>query len=223
MRLLRHILLLATGLSFAPATAQTGDYAAIGMQIHNGAGREPIGDPKQTHASAMCLAFRDGTASILAQLPHSRRESAIVAGTFTHGNPRCYPKDGKLLIGGRFLRGAAAEYLLEHQKGPPTGVPLFKMPDPDALQGMDPNIRAPIVFIQIGECTARANPNAVTALLATEVGSPEERSAFSALVPAMGGCVPGGVSFRLPPLLVRGYLAEGAYRVAAAAVVGDPS
>ena len=220
MRPLRETLLIAVGLCAAPALAQSGDYGAISMQIHNGAGREPIGDARQTHEAAICLAFRNGTASILKELPHSRRESAIVAGTFTHGNPRCHPKESRLLIGGRFLRGAAAEFLLERPNGPQTDAPVFKMPDPEALQRLDPNVRAPIVFIQIGECAARANPAGVTALLAADAGSPEERAAFSALVPSIGACVPGGVDLRMPKLLLRGYLAEGAYRAAATAAAG---
>ena len=76
--------------------------------------------------------------------------------------------------------------------------------------------RAEIVFIQIGQCAARLDAAGVTALLATPVGTPEERAAFRNIVPAIAGCVPQGISFQLPPLLMRAYLAEGAYRNVAA-------
>jgi hypothetical protein len=76
------------------------------------------------------------------------------------------------------------------------------------------------VFIAIGECAARANLPGVMALLATEVGTPEARAALVNLAPSIGGCVPAGVTFRLPPLLVRAYLAEGAYRNLVAARPG---
>jgi hypothetical protein len=209
---LRHLSIGAACLLAAPAMAQTGDYAAIGMQIHNNAGREPMGDPRQTHDAAYCLAMRDQNFEVLHQLPHSRRESDFVAGAFTHGNTRCEPPERRLLIAGRFLRGAMAEYLLKRGGGPRTDVPVFAMPSAEALQALEPNIRAPLIFIQIGECAARANPAGVMALLATDVATPQERTAFAAVVPSIAGCVPAGVTFQLPPLLIRGYLAEGAYR-----------
>jgi hypothetical protein len=86
---------------------------------------------------------------------------------------------------------------------------------------MSADTRSSLVFIAIGECAARANLPAVTALLATEVGTPEERAAFAAVVPALGGCVTEGVNFQMPPLQVRAYLAEGAYRNAIAARSGQ--
>jgi hypothetical protein len=216
-RRLWSILAAAACVVASPALAQTGNYGAIAMEIHNNAGHEPSGDPRQTHDAAICLAWRDQAYGILQQLPHSMRESNYVGGAFTHGNDRCFPEGRRLLIGGRFLRGAAAEFLLERPNGPRTDAPIFQMPDAEGLQRQDANIRAPLIFIQIGECAARANPAGVMALLATEVGTPEERTAFNAMVPAMGGCVPGGVTFQLPRLLIRGYLAEGAYRNAVAA------
>jgi hypothetical protein len=204
------------------AAAQTGDVTAMAMQIHNNAGREPMGVPRETHAFATCIAQRNHNVGILEELPHSREESGFVAGAFTHGDDNCHPRTRRMLVGGRFLRGATAEYLLEHPaEDEPADHPVFAMPTNEALERLDPNVRAPVIFIVIGECAARANLPGVMALLATEVGSLEERASLGNIMPSIAGCVPNGVTFRLPPLLIRGYLAEGALRNARAARVGS--
>lgn len=216
-------LLLLLGFAALPVTAnaQSGDVMAMRMQIERNAGREPIGDPRETHAYAICNALRHNGTEILRELPHTQRESGFVAGAFVFGATRCHPGARRLLVGGRFLRGGAAEYLLERPSGRRTNVRVFEMPDSEELQRLDLNVRAPIVFIAIGECVARANPSGVMALLATEVGTPAERAALRAVSPALGGCVPAGVTFRMSPLLTRGYLAEGAFRNAVAQRQGN--
>ena len=214
--------LLLLGLLAAPgaAVAQRGDAMAMRMQIHTQAGREPVGDPLETHAYAICNAMRANGTDTLAELPHSIDESRSVGAAFVYGSPHCHRRERRLLVGGRFLRGGAAEYLLEQPSGRRRNVPVFAMPNTDELQRLDINMRAPIVFIAIGECVARADRQAVMALLATNVSSPEERAAFAAIAPSLAACVPAGVTFRMSPLLTRGYLAEGAYRLQVAQAGG---
>ncbi|MEA3018308.1 MAG: hypothetical protein QOI38_3030 [Sphingomonadales bacterium] len=211
MKRLRAIL-LGAALTSAPAAAQDG--RVLAAQAHDQTGREPLVDPVRTHAYAICLADRHWGAHLLAELPHSRGESAILAG-LRYGATTCQPSNRALTVGSRFIRGGAAEFLLEHPQRRFRLRP-FAMPTNAALQELDANVRASVIFIQIGECAARANPAGVVALLAAEVGSPEERAALANVVPAIGGCVPSGLSFQMPPLQIRAYLAEGAFRNAQA-------
>jgi hypothetical protein len=177
------------------------------MRARNEAGTEPQGDAAVTHDYATCVARKHGGVRILEKLPHTDDETDLVFGTSRYGEVNCGPR--KRVVGGRFMRGGAAEYLLE------TGTfeqEVFDMPNNEELARLGPDARSAIIFIQIGECAAKANPTAVTALLATEVKSEEEMAAFQPLIPAVGGCVPEGLDFGIPPLLLRAYLAEGAYR-----------
>ncbi|MEA3040629.1 MAG: hypothetical protein QOC65_118 [Sphingomonadales bacterium] len=200
--------LLCAALTSAPAAAQDG--RVLTAQAHDQTGREPLEDPVRTHAYAICLADRHWGSYLLAELPHSRQESGILAG-LRYGATTCQPRNRVLTVGSRFIRGGAAEFLLEHPQRRFRQRP-FAMPSNEALQGLSANVRSSVIFIQIGECAARANPSGVIALLATEVGSSEERAALANVVPAIGGCVPSGLSFQMPPLQIRVYLAEGVFR-----------
>jgi len=202
------VLILGVALASAPAAAQ--DWRVIAAQTHDQTGREPLEDPIRTHAYAICLADRHWGSYMLAELPHSREESGILTG-LRYGAATCQPRNRVLTVGSRFIRGAAAEFLLEHPQRRYRQRP-FAMPSNEAVQGLSANVRSSVIFIQIGECAARANPSGVLALLATAVGSPEERAALANVVPAIGGCVPSGLSLQIPPLQIRAYLAEGAFR-----------
>ena len=144
-------------------------------------------------------------------LPNTNDEIDFVWGTSRYGEVNCGPQNRRPIVGARFMRGGAAEFLLEQSDGE-FDQAVFAMPNNEQLQQLSPDTRAAVIFIQIGECAARANPSGVEALLATDVGSSEERGAFAGVVPSLGACVPAGIDFALPRLLARSYLAEGAYR-----------
>jgi hypothetical protein len=203
----------------APAMAAAQDTAVLQMRAQAQAGHEPEEDPVRIHAIAMCAARRLGGVETLATWPNSSSEARYIVGMRPDGDPTCQPLSHPMLVGGRFLRGAAAEYLLENPAAPQSRR-TFAMPGNEQLMRLDPNTRNPLLFIQIGECTARTNLSGVMALLATEVGSAEERAAFTAVRPSVAGCVPAEVTFQVSRLLIRGYLAEGAYRNALAARAG---
>jgi hypothetical protein len=209
------LLALLCVLSAAPATAQLQDYNASEMEARSNAGREPVGDPVVTHDFALCVARKYGGARVLEELPNTNDEIDFVFQNSRYGEINCGPQNHRPIVGARFMRGGAAEYLLQHSNGH-FDQAVFDMPTNEELQRLSPETRSAVVFIQIGQCAAAANPAGVTQLLATAVGSPEEREAFSAVTPALGGCVPAGINFGIPRLLVRSYLAEGAYRNAIA-------
>jgi hypothetical protein len=204
--------MLLLGLMSLPGAATAQDVGALYMMEHDNAGREPLGDPVETHAFAMCIARQLGGIEILEKVPHSRSETNFIVSSSRYQDTGCHPRNRRLVVGGRFLRGAAAEYLLEQPSAERADQPIFRMPNTEEFQRLSEVSRASIVFIQIGECTARANPVGVAALLATDVSTPAERAAFAGVTQDLAGCVPAGVSLRLPPLLIRAYLAEGGYR-----------
>ncbi|HEY0115520.1 MAG TPA: hypothetical protein VGB54_07345, partial [Allosphingosinicella sp.] len=91
--------------------------------------------------------------------------------------------------------------------------PRFAMPTVADAQRLSAESQAALVLVAIGECTARGNRAGLARLFGTAAGTPEERAAFVALAPAISACVPQGSSMALQPRSMRGYLAEGAYRV----------
>jgi hypothetical protein len=207
----RAALALMLALIAGPVVAQ--DVGAMQMQARTMAGKEPDGDPPQTHEFSICVARKHRATALLEMLPYTNDESDYVFGQTRYGEINCGPENRKLLVGARFIRGGAAEYLLERSD---FDEDIFDMPNNAEFAKLGPDTRSAIVFIQIGECAAKANPAGVTALLAAGVRTPEEKAAFDAVMPAVGGCIPEGLDFRIGRLLLRSYLAEGAYRNAVA-------
>jgi hypothetical protein len=187
------------------------------MRARNEAGREPMGDPVVTHDFAVCVARKYDGAKVLEMLPNTNDEIDFVWLNSRYGEVNCGPENRRPIVGARFMRGGAAEYMLRDGD---LDQDVFAMPTNPELEALSPDTRSAVIFIQIGECAARANPTGVEALLATDVGSAEERAAFASVVPSLGACVPAGIDFALPRLLARAYLAEGAYRNAVADQAG---
>lgn len=197
-------LLLSCALLSSPAAAQD-------SRRHRP--RPAAGSPAETHAFATCIADDYYGTYILEMLPGTQRERYFVEGATQWDGRSCRPANRLPVVDPPYMRGAAAEYLLETAAARRRlDQRVFPMPDNEALQGMSAATRAEIIFIQIGQCAARADLPGVMAVLAAPVGAPDERAALRNIVPAIAGCVPEGISFQLVPLLVRAYLAEGAYR-----------
>lgn len=215
---LRPAILGLVLLGAVPAAAQ--DVNMMQMQARSNAGREPMGDPVMTHDFAVCVARKHGGTRVLEMLPNTNDEIDFVWGTSRYGEVNCGPENRRPIVGARFMRGGAAEYMLQAGE---LDQDVFAMPTNAELEALNPDTRSAVIFIQIGECAARANPAAVEALLATDVGSPDERAAFAGVVPSLGACVPEGINFALPRLLARAYLAEGAYRRAVAGGANTPA
>ncbi len=215
---LRPAILGLVLLGAVPAAAQ--DVNMMQMQARSNAGREPMGDPVMTHDFAVCVARKHGGTRVLEMLPNTNDEIDFVWGTSRYGEVNCGPENRRPIVGARFMRGGAAEYLLKDGR---TDQAIFPMPTNEQLAGLSPDTRAAVIFIQIGECAAEGNAAGVEALMATDVGSPDERAAFAGVVPSLDACVPEGIDFALPRLLARAYLAEGAYRRAVAGGANTPA
>lgn len=76
---------------------------------------------------------------------------------------------------------------------------------------------------EVGDCTSRAKPAEVRALILTRIGGDDEKSALAALMPAVQQCVPEGAKLRFSRTILRGTLAEGLYKLSKAPIAAPAS
>lgn len=76
---------------------------------------------------------------------------------------------------------------------------------------------------EVGDCTSRAKPAEVRALLLTRIGGDDEKRALAALMPAVQQCVPEGAELRFSRTILRGTLAEGLYKLSKAPMAAPVS
>jgi hypothetical protein len=113
------------------------------------------------------------------------------------------------------LRGAVAEILLRNgQKAlhRTRVVQAFQAPPANTLDSAPEGQRTAVALVLFGECVAGQDPDGVMKLLKTLVESQAEIVAFMPLKKPMSIC--SEVTFKVDRFQMRGYLAEGAYRVA---------
>jgi hypothetical protein len=82
--------------------------------------------------------------------------------------------------------------------------------DPEAVKFSD----AMVKLFSAGECVARANPNGSLALLKTDLASPQEIEALTALRPAFDACPKWDSSYAASPTELRAAIASAYYRLA---------
>ena len=122
---------------------------------------------------------------------------------------------GSLQFRPGLLRGAVAQALLQNAPAAlrrAKAVPAFDAPNPTQLAAAPEDQRAAVALVLFGECVASQNSTAVMALLQTPVESQAEKAAFAPLDKAMTRC--SQVTFKVDRFQMRGFLAEGAYRLA---------
>lgn len=162
---------------------------------------------------------------VLRSLPGSAASDRALFGTATV-SVSCVKYGDALKYSPSSLRGPVAEYFLKRDFDPASWKPknrslaLYESPDSEKLARLPADIRANIVMVEIGSCVAKADPTGVAALFAASVTSAEERAAFAKLSSALSTCLPPAVELKMSKFLLRGILAEGTYRAAAAAAKG---
>ncbi|HEX8215026.1 MAG TPA: hypothetical protein VF582_06090 [Allosphingosinicella sp.] len=67
------------------------------------------------------------------------------------------------------------------------------------------------------DCVVRADPPASHKLLLTDIGAEREQAAFKALMPVFGNCLPRGNALTFSKPVLRGLIAEIAFRLAESA------
>jgi hypothetical protein len=220
----RMIAFIAAGLLAAPAWGQDTDQLQMSNQRARGQEAPATSESlRANYAYANCvLRSTRLSTDILDTVPGSVREQrsafwGVMGSNSCNGSGRIPPATRPA------MRGMVAELLLARDFDLAAGTSRsgparrFDMPAGQAFSRLAPDAQASLLLIQFGECVARADRAGLARLFATAAGTPEERSAFIAIRPALGGCIPQGASFAIQPRSMRGYLAEGAYRVLAAA------
>ena len=182
----------------------------------------PIDAIRRLHGMAACVVYQNSSSSgILAVAPGSEAERAllswIVPGCVMniHGMGFDYQP--------QMLRGAIAEEVLRLGDNNRSDgrrmrwvAPFSGLTEAD-IGALDERGRAALQALDLAQCIEAAAPDAVAALLNTRpTDAPEER-AFQALSPHLGPCLPAGAQITISRPLLRGVLAEAAYRAAYAA------
>ena len=167
--------------------------------------------------AAACVAGRNASDvdALLATSPFSadERERAV---RLLRVAERCLRLRSPIATSAMMFRGAVAETLYETRfaqapaaRSPAAAAaPFFR---PAEVAGRN-NAAMLTSHFELGQCAAPAQPNLVRALLATEPSTPEERTALTALYPALGACVPTGTQLTVDPGGIRATLAEALYR-----------
>lgn len=121
-----------------------------------------------------------------------------------------------------YFRGAIAEHLLYRDFAALGVAPrhhaagVFAPLGQDRLSRLGENPRRLLAMLDLASCVARREPSKAYAFFRTERGSPAERAATAELAPVISACLFEGQTFDMTPPIFRAFLAEGAYRVAAA-------
>jgi len=205
-----------------PAHAQDTDQQQ--MMAMDGALPQSAESVRAVYAYGVCAARDSGFQSklVLRGFPGSAGSDKALFWIAT-GSNSCGKAEEPSKFSPRALRGPIAEYYLKRDfdlgSWKPKGrlLTLFDAPDSEKLAGLPADIRASVVLVEIGTCVAQANPAGAAALFVSPVASKEESAAFGALSSTLATCLPPAVELKMSKFQLRSYLAEGAYRAAAAA------
>lgn len=167
---------------------------------------------------ACLVSNRSKTGQLLSAVPGSDEERVVMNTLMRTACPRIE----EITVDTDVLRDVVAEAAFERDFGSVgapakrTPVSLFTAPAADQLPAMPYSVRYSVALIDYATCVVQAGPHQASALFATAPGSAQEASAFAAISPLLGPCLPQGsqATFSRPQL--RGALAEAAYRIAAA-------
>jgi hypothetical protein len=116
----------------------------------------------------------------------------------------------------QLLRGVIAEAVLDDSrkmKGTvdPAAAPFGSL-SAEAIASLDAKGRASLAGLDFAQCIVAASPEGVKALLNTSPTWDEQDKAIEQLQPYLGPCLPKGAEVSFSKLVLRGLLAEAAYR-----------
>jgi hypothetical protein len=115
----------------------------------------------------------------------------------------------------QLLRGVIAEAVLDQsrKKGAldPAVAPFGNLSS-NAIGALDAKGRASLSGLDFAQCVVAASPEGVKALLNTNPTWDEQDKAIEQLAPYLGPCLPKGAQISYSKLVLRGLLAEAAYR-----------
>jgi len=123
---------------------------------------------------------------------------------------------GNLRFSVSLFRGALYSQLYAHDfavAAPVVGEAAEPMLITQGTERMEKGRAATVLFLrEFADCVVRTDGAAVRQLLLSEFASKEEGEWFAALRPSLSACLPQEAKFRFTTIVLRGYLAEMAYR-----------
>jgi hypothetical protein len=129
--------------------------------------------------------------------------------------PRRLRVSTALAMARRGLSDAPAQSPLSRDSDPWFVAPLASLASGSTID------RASILGQEFGHCLVVTDWASARALLAARDGSRDERSAFHALIPVLGGCLPQGMQIGADAKGVREFIAEPFYHAIASARPAD--
>ncbi|HEX8239593.1 MAG TPA: hypothetical protein VF574_07625 [Allosphingosinicella sp.] len=133
----------------------------------------------------------------------------------------CLVDNRPILKGAVYARGAVAERLL-YRDFPAIGAAprhrpaaVFLPVGKDFLATATRPALAGLAMLDAASCFVRSDPAAAYSFFRTARESAEERSKITELAPRLASCLPKDEPLTISPAILRAYLAEAAYRVAA--------
>jgi len=166
---------------------------------------------------AYCAARHDSedARKLFATPPGSKEEAKLLRSL----NQMCaFPVYGgpALEAEGQLMRGVIAEALYDqfHQKKgfvDPKAAPFGNL-SPEVIGALGAKGQASLAGLDFAQCIVAAGPDRVDALLNSNSVTGEQDKAFEQLQPYLGPCLPKGAQVNFSKLVLRGLLAEAAYR-----------
>ena len=217
---MRLAVAIAVMLASGSAVASAEDYNVLELRARAAPAPGDARARQFVHEFGMCIAEDRDAANVLGEIPASDHSNDALF-MLAEGQTGCVELNDRLRYAPRFLRGPIAEYWFKkHFSGEAEArrlIAVYPEPSNEELDRLSPDEKSGVIMIDVAQCVAKGNPSGTTALFDTEVSSAAETEAFAALAPVLSGCVPPGVQLQFGKFQLRGFLAEGAYRVAAAA------
>jgi hypothetical protein len=169
---------------------------------------------------AACLVAREkGRVATLIDLPVDTKESDKAFDAIFGQNDECL-SDGQLRLNELGLRGAIFQALYKRDYATSN---ILAFP-PEVQTGyrdlypaeLSEKARMYVSLNHFSECVTRADPSAVRQLITSQVGSSTETTTFAALLPKLSACIVKDNEIRFSKGNLKGFLAEGIYRLSRA-------
>jgi len=116
----------------------------------------------------------------------------------------------------QLMRGVIAEAVYDQFRKTngsidPAAAPFGNLSE-DAIASLDAKGRVTLAGLDIAQCIVAASPEGVKALLTKSSDPRDQDKAFGQLLPYFAPCVPKGAQITFSKVMLRGLIAEAAYR-----------
>ena len=164
------------------------------------------------HRLGTCLALQHTDA--LSVLPRSDQSKNQLFDLATGGG--CVSWQDSIRYSPMYLRGPIAESYLEaiesKQKLPRKAVRIYAEPTSDEMAKLKPDVRTAVALVAVGSCVDKSEHEMTMRVFETQPDSDGEGQALANLTGTLSTCIPPGIQLKFSKFILRGVLAEGAFR-----------